>query len=318
MEDALPRLIAKDGPDDFQVLLVTNNLAICYSRLDREVDSVALREPAYRRALRAFGPVNGLTQSLMQGLSVGLTNVNRPEGAAKLLEEALPALRKELGPAHPRIGPHVINLSAAYTELGKYRAAVKVLEETIAAIPAGERVAYINLEFLLNNLADAYWHLGDLPNARRVLVDQERYVRSRNPAESLQLASGLVLLGRALLDANLFAEAERVLREALVIREAKEPDGWRVIIAKAGVGIALHGQKRYSEAEPLLIAGYAGLKARRQDLSPVGKDTLELTGRKLALLYERTGRPEKATAVRAELPPEKIPLRKTMKSWPVW
>src|SRR5262249_19126584 len=51
-----------------------------------------------------------------------------------------------------------------------------------------------------------------------------------------------------------------LLRECLAIREKKLPDDWKTFNARSLLGAALAGQKKFTEAEPLLLQGYQGLK----------------------------------------------------------
>src|SRR5438046_9890167 len=61
------------------------------------------------------------------------------------------------------------------------------------------------------------------------------------------------------------AEAEASARECLVIREKKSPDDWQTFNAKSILGGSLLGQKKYAEAQPLLISGYEGMKQDRKN-----------------------------------------------------
>ena len=61
-----------------------------------------------------------------------------------------------------------------------------------------------------------------------------------------------------------------MLREALAIREAKMPNDWLTPNAKWLLGGALLGQKKYAEAEPLLLKGYEGMKQREKTIPPQG------------------------------------------------
>ena len=70
-----------------------------------------------------------------------------------------------------------------------------------------------------------------------------------------------------------YAEAESVLRESLAIRQKKQPNRWNTFNAQSMLGGALLGQKKYADAEPLLLAGYDGMKQRRQSIPP-SKDAL--------------------------------------------
>jgi hypothetical protein len=54
-----------------------------------------------------------------------------------------------------------------------------------------------------------------------------------------------------------------------------------------GVGGALLGQKRYDEAEPLLLKGYDGMKQRSANIPPQAKERLTEAAERLLLLYTR-------------------------------
>jgi hypothetical protein len=62
-----------------------------------------------------------------------------------------------------------------------------------------------------------------------------------------------------------WSEAESSLHEGLAIRERVIPDDWRRFTAMNLLGGALLGQGRHAETEPLIVQGYEGMKARRQD-----------------------------------------------------
>ena len=52
-----------------------------------------------------------------------------------------------------------------------------------------------------------------------------------------------------------------------LIREKSQPDVWNTFTAKAMLG-ALLGQKKYAEAEPLLLSGDEGMKQRAKTIPP--------------------------------------------------
>ena len=67
------------------------------------------------------------------------------------------------------------------------------------------------------------------------------------------------------------------------------------------LGGSLLGQKKYAEAEPLLLSGYAGLKEREKTIPPPGKVRLPEAAERLAQLYEATGKKDEAAKWRKEL-----------------
>jgi hypothetical protein len=104
-----------------------------------------------------------------------------------------------------------------------------------------------------------------------------------------------------LLNHGLYVEAENILREGLKIREAKLPDDWTTFSSKALLGASLLGQQKYAEAEPLLLAGYEGMKQREGKIPAAGKTRLVEAVQRLVQLYEAWDRPEQAQAWRMRL-----------------
>lgn len=113
--------------------------------------------------------------------------------------------------------------------------------------------------------------------------------RAKLPAGSPQLAGMMVQVGLALLKIRAPAEAEPILREALAIREAKEPDAWTTFNTKSMIGAALLGRKKYAESEPLLKVAYAGMKQRAAKIPPDAKIRLTEALDRLIELAEVTG-----------------------------
>jgi eukaryotic-like serine/threonine-protein kinase len=90
------------------------------------------------------------------------------------------------------------------------------------------------------------------------------------------------------------------LRESLTIRQAKEPDEWRTFNTKSLLGGALLGQKKYADAEPLLEAGYEGMKQRAERIPPEGKDRRGEAIDRHIKLAEATNKPNDASAWKDE------------------
>ena len=90
------------------------------------------------------------------------------------------------------------------------------------------------------------------------------------------------------------ADAEPLACECLAIFEAKTPDHWRVFEARSLLGATLLAQKKYAEAEPLLLTGYEGMKQREDKLPTAIRPRLQPAIRRLVRLYEETGSPDRA------------------------
>jgi hypothetical protein len=92
-----------------------------------------------------------------------------------------------------------------------------------------------------------------------------------------------------------------VLREGLAIREAKTPEVWATFNTRSMLGGSLLGQKRYAEAEPLVVSGYEGMKAREATILPGAKARLAEARDRGVGLYEAWGKPGEAAAWKAKL-----------------
>jgi hypothetical protein len=78
------------------------------------------------------------------------------------------------------------------------------------------------------------------------------------------------------------------------------PDSWRTFRSKSLLGGALLGLKQYADAEPLLRAGYDGLKKQEAKLPPEGKAGLTEAVERLVQLYEATDKKDEAAKWRQE------------------
>ena len=93
----------------------------------------------------------------------------------------------------------------------------------------------------------------------------------KNAADSVVVATVQAGLGSNLLAQKKFVEAESVLRSVVATREKKIPDDYLTFNARSMLGAALAGQKKYSDAEPWLVSGYDGIKAREAKLPGASK-----------------------------------------------
>jgi hypothetical protein len=128
-----------------------------------------------------------------------------------------------------------------------------------------------------------------LPEARKAL-----------PKDSPQLAGMLAQLGLSLLKQGHWTEAEPLLRESLAIREQKEPEDWRTFNTRSLLGGALLGQKKFADAEPLLLAGYEGMKQREKTIPPQAVGRIVEALDRLIDLSTATNQPEEVKKWQAE------------------
>ena len=92
-----------------------------------------------------------------------------------------------------------------------------------------------------------------------------------------------------------------LLKECLTFRERTMPDSWLTFRCKSLLGGALLGQKKYADAEALLLAGYEGMKKRAAKIPPQGKANLTESVERLVQLYEANDKKDEAAKWRKEL-----------------
>src|SRR5262249_61234189 len=88
-----------------------------------------------------------------------------------------------------------------------------------------------------------------------------------------------------------------LVARCLDARRKKGPDDWATFHTQSMLGGALLGQEKYAEAEPHLLAGYEGMKAREKTMPPGNTRIPEALDR-LIELYTATNSPNKVKKYR--------------------
>jgi hypothetical protein len=125
--------------------------------------------------------------------------------------------------------------------------------------------------------------------------------RKTDEPNSPLLALDLDWFGRNLLKQAKWSEAEPVLRESLAIRSKTAPDDSSRFHAMSLLGGVLLGKGNHAEAEPLVVQGYEGMKAREAKIRVQDKSRLAEAAERVVRLYEAWGKPEEADAWKARL-----------------
>jgi eukaryotic-like serine/threonine-protein kinase len=73
------------------------------------------------------------------------------------------------------------------------------------------------------------------------------------------------------------------------------------------LGATLLSQGRYAEAEPLVVTGYEGIKAREAKIPALSKPALARAAERVVGLYEAWGKPKQAKAWKEKLRLDDLP-----------
>ena len=223
-------------------------------------------------------------------------SARRFDRSIPLFEECLRLRTATLRGDHPDTLATTSCLGVSYKETGRLAEALPLLERASRAVRK-----YPNLRFVRDPLLDTYIKLGRSDEAAALVDETLAEARAVLPADSPQLAGVLANVGSSLLKTKSWAQAEMVLREAVTIRESKEPDDWKTFHTKSMLGAAMLGQMKYALAEPLVIQGYEGMKAREATIPAIAKHRLFEAAERVVRLYEAWGKPEAAAGWKARL-----------------
>ena len=83
--------------------------------------------------------------------------------------------------------------------------------------------------------------------------------------------------------------------------EKTAPDSWRRYNCQSMLGASLAGQRKYAQAESLLLSGYEGMIQRESTIPNTRRNVLEDGGNWIVRLYQDWGKPEKAAEWRDRL-----------------
>ena len=91
-----------------------------------------------------------------------------------------------------------------------------------------------------------------------------------------------------------FAAAGALAQEAVEGNRKVRPEEWKRYFSESLLGASLAGEKKYAEAEPLLLEGYRGMETRKQRIDPGERYRLDKAREWLVQLYQALGKPDKA------------------------
>jgi serine/threonine protein kinase/tetratricopeptide (TPR) repeat protein len=254
--------VAKLGADHPEALTLRNNLAAAYKENGQISDAIRLHEENLPLRERRLGPDHPGTLTTLHNLAVAYVADGQVTKALEYYERALAAQTTRIGREHPDTLATMSDLASAYTRTSQFDKAIPLFEETVQAQSSklgAEHAATVKSTY---NLAISYQRAAQNNKAELLWQKLLALARTRENLPGTSMDQLLSNLGSVLLLQDKPAAAEPVLRECLEIHVRHHPDDWQRFRTLSQVGASLLGQKRYAEAEPLLLDGYQGLDAR--------------------------------------------------------
>jgi tetratricopeptide (TPR) repeat protein len=271
------------------------NLPGAYHEAGRTADARRWCDALRERLTRAGADDPDLLNA-WNGLGVVYWRMKQFDQSIPIFERIRAARRKALGERHPATLQAQINLGVNYRDAGRLKEAIPLLEQA-----EREGRGQPPLRWVRGELLSAYVAARKTSEGMKLVKELLAEARKETAPGSTELAGALAQGGLTLLQLEAFNEAEPVLREALRIREKALPDAWNTFNARSMLGEALAGQKKYADAEPLLVQGFEGMKKRSAQI-PAPFRALRLTEAvdRLVRLSEAQGKKEEAAKWRKE------------------
>jgi hypothetical protein len=145
----------------------------------------------------------------------------------------------------------------------------------------------------MNNLALLYAYEHKDEKAEPIYLEALELERHVLAPEHPRRLAGMNELAALYLRTRKYALAEGLLREALNSHDKIGADTWVRYNCESLLGASLLAQRKYAEAEPLLLSGYEGTLLRRTTMPWDRQVALHDAAERILQLYKSWGKPEK-------------------------
>jgi serine/threonine protein kinase/Flp pilus assembly protein TadD len=278
-----------------------HNLARDLFEQDKLAEAAAVNLQALETYRRLFNRDDPNVARSLHNLAKVLERQGKFTEAEARYREGLEILRRLLGNHHPDVAQSLHELAKMLLNRGRLPEAESLEREALA----------IRRERLGNehaDTADSIWNLALILEYQRQWAASEALfleaIDSRRKFKGdsdLQVGALLDHVATIRLEQGRFAEAESPARECLAIRESQRPDDWRTFDARSLLGGSLLGQKKFAEAESLLLSAYEGMKQREARIPASSKTRLKEALRRISQLYEQAGPADRAAEWKQKL-----------------
>jgi tetratricopeptide (TPR) repeat protein len=294
------------GPEHPDTLVSMNSLANVYAQQGKYAQAEALHSQVLEIRRRVLGPEHPITLLSMNNLANVYLDQGKYAQAEALHSQTLEIKRRVRGPEHPDTLVSMINLANVYRQQGMYAQAEALFSQTLEIRRRVLGPEHPETLKTLSDFASMYqregkYHLA-ATQAAQALAGRRHALGSEHP-DTMASAADLAL---AYQSQGKFAESKALAREALEFDRKKQPDDWQRFRAESLLGASWAGQKKYVEAERLLLEGYQGMLARKDRIDVPDWYQLDRAREWIIQLYQAWGKPEKAAEWREKLKAIKV------------
>jgi tetratricopeptide (TPR) repeat protein len=298
------RVLGDNHPNTLSTL---DGLAMLYKNEHKYAQAEPLSLMAVEGSRRVLGAEHPGTLSAESNLAMLYYDLGRYAQAEALISKVLEGQRRVLGAEHPDTLTSMDKLASIYEAEGRYAAA-----ESLSAKALDLRRRVLGEEHpetltSVEDLADIFMDQGKYGRAEPLVLKLVEIQSRKHGPKDPDTGAALVELGRLRLKQQRYADAELLFSDALRIfgqkvkNKAQSWKSWQEYNIQSRLGASLAGQKKYAEAEPLLVSGYEGMLERRAAITAYNLPLLEEAGKAIVQLYKEWGKPAKTIVWREKL-----------------
>ena len=285
------RVLGTENPDTLDSM---NNLALDNYGEGNYAKAEALDTQVSEIRRRVLGPEHPNTLLAMSNLANVYCSEARYAQAEALQSRTLEVRRRVLGPEHPDTLESMNSLGEILNAEERHAQAEGL---QIQALEIQRRVLgpeHPDTLSTMNDLGGVYLSQGKYAQAEAPLTQALTGRRHALGEESPGTMASAADLALSYLSQRKLTQGEPLAREALETDKRIQPDNWQRYRAASLLGASLAGEKKYAEAEPLLLEGYRGMLARKEKIDAYDLYHLDLARKWIIQLYQAWGKPEKA------------------------
>jgi non-specific serine/threonine protein kinase/serine/threonine-protein kinase len=256
---------------------------------------------------RVLGEEHPDTLNGMNCLAATYLREGKYDATEALFTKLVEIERRTFGEEHPNTVTAMSNLGVLYQYQGKFAQAETLLTRVLELRRDAQGEEHPYTLTAMNVLAQIYRAQGKYPQAEsllsKVVSGRRRVLGEEHPDTGSVLSS----LGVLWLEQREYAKAEALLRTAVDTFEKVTPNTWTLYNGQCMLSTSLAGQKKYPEAERLLLSGYEGMLQRESTIPAARKIKLKQAGNWIVDLYQDWGKPDKAAEWRQKLRMKQTP-----------
>jgi tetratricopeptide (TPR) repeat protein len=254
-------------------------------------ESLALSSQMPKESLYIIGPTRSTLAST-------LADQGRFEEALQTAREAVAEYRQREETDTPNFGFTLTVLGGFLTEKGDYAEADTNLREAEEIQRKFLNPSNLWLGDNLRNQAISYYQQGRYAESLSKVTEALKIYRDSFGPYYDNYPTALIINGLILTKTGQAKEGEKILREALRIRlESLPKSHFWVALAQGALGECLATQRRFSEADPLLVDSYNNLAQKLGPRDPQTRAALK----RLIAFYDSWAKPEEAARLRLML-----------------